>query len=236
MRVLRVLASAMFVSGLMILPARAQHGGSHSGGSAGHAAPAFHSSGVAHSSFAPAARFGGYAHGPTPGRVAVRGNGYRTPRHYGYGSAGAIGWVGPGYLSYGDSGPYMDASDTDQGNPDAGDEIAAVPYVDQPPVPAPQESYAPTPYDAPPTAPYQQAPQRPARQSTAEPLPEEDALTIVFKDGRTPLQVHNYMLTTTMLYVRDRGRKDIPLTDVDIAATQTANKNVGVEFQVPGTK
>jgi len=67
-------------------------------------------------------------------------------------------------------------------------------------------------------------------------LPEEDAVTIIFKDGRTPLQIHNYMLTTTMLYVRDQGHRDIPLNDIDIAATQKANQIAGVDFKLPGTK
>lgn len=251
MRVLRVLASVVFVSGLLALPVCAQRGGSHGGGgSSAHAAPAFHASaGVARPSFAPAARYGGvgYAHAPVPGRGY--GSGYRGPRRYGYPGVGAIGWVGPGFLSYGDPGPYVDSGDADQGNPDAEDEMASVPYpyVASPPDGsqagyepqgyAPQEA-ASGPYDGPvaPASYQQQAPHQAVRQVAAAPLPEEDAVTILFKDGRTPLQVHNYMLTTTMLYVRDQVHRDIALNDIDIAATQKANQNADVAFKVPGTK
>jgi len=251
MRVLRVLTSVAFVSGLSALPMCAQHGGSHGGGGfSGHAAPAFHSSGgVARPSFAPAARPAGaaYAHPPTPWHGGHGyGPGYRGPRVYGYPGVGAIGWVGPGYLSYDDSGPYVDSGDADQGNPNADDEMASVPYpyVDQPPPDALQQGYAPqeyapAPYEgpvAPDPSQYQPPQQRAARRVAATPLPEEDAVTIIFKDGRTPLQIHNYMLTTTMLYVRDQGHRDIPLNDIDIAATQKANQIAGVDFKLPGTK
>jgi hypothetical protein len=256
MRVLRVLASAIFVSGLLALPTSAQHAGSHGGGGfSAHPAPAFHSSApISRPAFTPAARFSasGYPHPPAPWHGGRPGYGpnYHGPRVYGYSGVGAIGWVGPGYLSYGDSGPYADSSDTDQDNPIADDELASAPYpyVDQPPPDAPQQgsapqAYAPTPYNGPVAPdpsqyqpPQQQPPQRAIHRVAAEPLPEEDALTILFKDGRSPLQVHNYMLTTTMLYVRDQQHRDIPLNDIDIAATQKANQNTDINFKVPGTK
>ncbi len=61
----------------------------------------------------------------------------------------------------------------------------------------------------------------------------ESPTTIVFKDGRPSEQIHNYALTPTMLYVLDEQRRDIPLTLVDLAATERVNRSAGIEFQVP---
>jgi hypothetical protein len=59
------------------------------------------------------------------------------------------------------------------------------------------------------------------------------ATTIVFKDGRPPEQIRNYALTQTNLYVMDQQRRDIPLDQIDLAATEKANRAAGIEFQVP---
>jgi hypothetical protein len=65
-------------------------------------------------------------------------------------------------------------------------------------------------------------------------LESEDAVTLVFKDGRPPEQIHNYLLTRTTLYVRDQQHhRDIPLDQLDLAATQKVNHDAGVDFQLP---
>lgn len=93
--------------------------------------------------------------------------------------------------------------------------------------PPPPPDYAQPPYDPP-------AYQPPAQRS--KPLPtNEIATTIVFKDGRPSEQIHNYALTQTNLYVMDQQRRDIPLDQIDVAATEKANRAEGVEFQVPQT-
>jgi hypothetical protein len=66
-----------------------------------------------------------------------------------------------------------------------------------------------------------------------EPQPEEDAVTLVFKDGRPNQQIHNYMLTRTTLYVQDERRREIPVSELDLAATEQANKDAGVMFRLP---
>jgi hypothetical protein len=71
----------------------------------------------------------------------------------------------------------------------------------------------------------------PSRSSSA--LESEDAVTLVFKDGRPPEQIHNYLLTRTTLYVRDQHGRDIPLDQLDLAATQKLNHDAGVDFQLP---
>jgi hypothetical protein len=124
---------------------------------------------------------------------------------YGDASAGN----GNGAAGYGDpsQGPYAEAPYSGQ----PGD-AALPPYPPQYPQP-PQAGYA--------------APQVPAR----DPAPEE-AVTLVFKDGRPAEQIHNYMLTRTTLYVRDQHHREIALDQLDLAATKKANKDAGVDFQL----
>jgi hypothetical protein len=72
----------------------------------------------------------------------------------------------------------------------------------------------------------------------SEPAPasaaEVPATTLVFKDGRPNQQIHNYMLTSTTLSILDRNRREIPVDQIDLAATAKANRAAGVEFSLPG--
>jgi hypothetical protein len=92
-------------------------------------------------------------------------------------------------------------------------------------------SYDP-PYEAPP---YDEGPPAPSYQVLYLPSApmSEEATTLVFKDGRPPEQIHNYILSRTTLYVRDQYRSDIPIDQLDIAATLKANHDAGVDFQLP---
>jgi hypothetical protein len=70
--------------------------------------------------------------------------------------------------------------------------------------------------------------------AAASPAPaDEDAVTLVFKDGRPPLHIHNYAMTRTTLYVQDPHHREIPVEDLDLAATEKANREAGVSFAVP---
>jgi len=115
-----------------------------------------------------------------------------------------IGWGYPGF-GYSDSGGYDNS--------------------------APAASYE-SPYESPQ---YDEGPPAPAYQVLYPPsVPEsEEAITLVFKDGRPPEQIHNYILTRTTLYVRDQYRSDIPIDQLDIAATLRVNRDAGVDFQLP---
>lgn len=88
-----------------------------------------------------------------------------------------------------------------------------------------QPSYTPWPYSQP--APSESQP----ASGTAAEVP---ATTLVFKDGRPSQQIHNYMLTATTLSVLDKNRRDIPVDQIDLAATEKANRAAGVEFALPG--
>ena len=60
-------------------------------------------------------------------------------------------------------------------------------------------------------------------------------LTVIFKSGRAPQVMHNYMLTTTTLTDLDADHYEkIPLDQVDLAATAELNRSNGVDFQIPG--
>ena len=59
------------------------------------------------------------------------------------------------------------------------------------------------------------------------------ALTVIFKDGRPPEQVHNYMLTANTLTVLDQNRHDIPVDQINLEATAQVNIQAGVEFSLP---
>jgi hypothetical protein len=135
---------------------------------------------------------------------------------------GYPGYDNPGYgFGYDDSGDgsYAQPADQDQAANDGyGNEI---PFQndDQ----SPRGAYPPS---------YQQQP-GPASQSASAPDPPP--ITLVFNDGRAPEQIHNYALTRTTLYVLDAHHRDIPLTQLDIVATQKANQDSGIDFRLPVT-
>lgn len=57
---------------------------------------------------------------------------------------------------------------------------------------------------------------------------------LIYKDGRPPEQIQNYLATRSTLTVLDGGRRrEIPLSDLNIPATISANQQTGVDFQLP---
>jgi hypothetical protein len=251
----RSVAIALLAAGF-VFPALAQRGGSH-GGSAGHSSGGFHGGFAAphfSSGFAAPHFSGSFSRGftsPRPyGFAGVprynSASGYRAPymganslrsrgsrpsvtfsirtagfnRFNRFNRFGFPGWIGLGPLGYdGDDLGYDDSADSGSSPGSYGPEA----YPDQ--SPGEQDpsafrseyppSYAPTPQGQIPAA--------------------ENATTIVFKDGRPSEQIHNYALTQSTLFVLDQNRRDIPLDQVDLAATENANRAAGMEFQVPAT-
>jgi len=122
---------------------------------------------------------------------------------------------GPDY-GYGHEPPY-----TENGHGD-------VPYPQQQP-----EYAAPNPMSG------SAAPQRQeyhfaeAAPSAPSPIVSKQ-LTVIFKGGRSPEKIQNYMVTSTALTDLDADNfEKIPLDQIDIAATQQANRSSGIDFQVP---
>jgi len=158
---------------------------------------------------------------------------YRRPYvpHYragvSYGVPG-YGWASPYFLGYPDDFGYDDSSDSQ----DNGAVKAPEGYEAGPPDPYPNQYPGPyagqSPDQQQPLAPYQPGPEiaHPAQSS-------EQAVTLIFKDGRPPEQIHNYLLTRTTLFVGDQHRRAIPTDELDLAATAKVNQDEGVDFQLP---
>jgi hypothetical protein len=136
----------------------------------------------------------------------------------------------PGYGLPGIIGPYSLAYPYDMGY---GDSAVS-------PDSAPQGPDGPYGYDAESPAQEQLAPRMPysppSDHAQPSPVPESaEAVTLVFKDGRPPEQIHNYILTRATLYIRDQHLRVIPTDELDVAATAKVNQDAGVDFQLPGT-
>ncbi len=170
------------------------------------------------------------------------GRGFRDDRFRNRGAFfyGIPDWVGLGPVGcYPDAQIYGDdyddfgcdnlTADSDEPTVYNGDDEG------QPPPPPPdydQQPYGPGQQPPPGYDPpaYRPAPQMPR----SSPLPSSQiATTIVFNDGRPEEQIHNYALTRTTLYVLDQQQSDIPLDQINLAATEKVNRAAGVDFRLP---
>ena len=248
----RMLAFVLLLSSVGVT---AQRGGAH-GGSVGHASPSFRGN-----SFG--ARRQGYAAGPraasprSTARYTTGGfaGGRRVPagayagRPIFYSRAGSesqglpvagarrgyfnrfggnrlgFGYPGFGLLSYSYLGDFLDEPDfLDEDSP--GWTGSDAQYPNQEPEPA-ELSYPP--FYAPSAPPQGEWGVRTA----PDPAPEEDIVTIVFKDGRPSEQIRNYALTRTTLYITGQHIREIPMDEIDLPATQQLNRASGIDFRLP---
>jgi hypothetical protein len=145
--------------------------------------------------------------------------GYRRPYFYaGY----------PGLFPYGYGFPYALGFGDDQDEDDAQVAPQQADYSNQP-----EPDYGPVPPEVAANAP---SPFRPTYQGQIEAAPVhlQPTTTLIFKDGRSPVQVHNYALTASTLYALDGdSRHEIPLSLLDVPATVEANRKAGVDFALP---
>lgn len=117
----------------------------------------------------------------------------------------------PGSEGYsGDSAPYANG------------------YAAQQPYPGPAAGYE-RQFSAP-----QAVSPRPSYTGGSAPTPQQD-VTLIFKDGRQPEKIHNYMLTADTLTVLDGQYQQIPIDQIDMAATEQANRAAGISFRAPGS-
>jgi hypothetical protein len=241
------LATVVLIVVGVTLPICAQRSGSH-GGFSGHSSSGFHGGFSSHS--APASHGGFRASAPnryagTPrssgsisqsaargsqrfgagnsrGRAPYSGDRnhrrpYRSPYGTGfpYGYPGGLGVYPYGYPGIG----YPDTTDSDDSQASSSA--------------APDESDA-----QPPSEPYQPPALEPWQPNSVLPHPtpaagSEEAVTLIFKDGRPPEQIHNYLLTRTTLYIDDSYHRVIPTSQLDLVATAKANQDAGVDFHLP---
>ena len=236
------LAAVALIAIWVAFPACAQRSASHGGPSA-RTAPAFHggfarpapsrfSSPLRDSAGSSLHKGQGFPRGgprnpgapPASSEARRRRMPYRQP-YRGPGPYGVLGYGVQGYGVQGLPGPYPFGYADSSGNDDsqASPNYAAQGYDAQP---GDQEPL-------PPRLPYQMSTD-PSYPSYPSPVRErEDATTIVFKDGRTPDQIHNYILTRTTLFILDQPHRDIPLDRLDLPATAEANRDAGVDFRLP---
>ena len=163
-----------------------------------------------------------------PGQLRYPNSPYRPPYRGGYGyrapyNYGRPGWYGYGFLGY----PYLYDDFSDYGDSQApyddGQNYDAGPqYPDQDPHAGPWQP-----------EPVQPAP-RPEYQPSSLP-PGESAVTLVFKDGRPPEQIRNYILSRDKISVWDQHPREIPISQLDLVATEKLNREAGVDFQLPDT-
>jgi hypothetical protein len=233
----RLAAVALLVAGMFALPAWGQRGGARGGGGG-------HAMGASRGGFSPSSR-PSYADSGTIGMRATGGIGYANGRPgmrvgpgyinrrplagrplryrapfaaipYGY---GVTGWLGPDY--YDDSEQPVDDGSASNGAP--------VPPYDPGGDPG---GYGVGPVEQGAVAPESGA-LRPAYRPVQPEPASEDAVTLIFKDGRASEQIHNYILTPTTLFVQDAHRHEIAVADLDLAATEKANHDAGVKFHLP---
>lgn len=133
--------------------------------------------------------------------------------------------IDPGFFDWGntDDSAYGNSGDNSQYDQSPPPPSYPGPYTDEDDRAAGREQY---------TAAGSAFPSAPAPPAPAT----GQSLTLIFKDGRAPVKVENYMMTATVLTDLDSQHYErIPLDQIDLAATQQANRAAGVEFQVPGT-
>jgi hypothetical protein len=175
------------------------------------------------------------------GHDGGHGHDHDGHHHYHYGFYGAYGWVGyPYWPWYGWGYPYLPSywnSSYDYDSEPASNyaasqypEYTPAPYQEAQPEPEQEEpdqpASTPWPYSRP-------APSGSPAPATSAPS-SEAPVTLVFKDGRPNEQIHNYLLTANTLSVLDLHRRDIPVEQIDLGATAKVNRDVGVEFTLPG--
>lgn len=207
------------------------HGGGFSGGLSARGAPAFRagSSLGGRLPFTGTQFSGSRSYSPSPYQRSISGvfgrrpgnvgeDRYRRPYTRFYGQAapyGAPAWTGPAYPGDWDFGFYDDSG-----------------YTSAPPASYPgEDDSAPTPPDR-----AESAPPPSFRPSYQQPQPDpkdQTGVTLIFKDGRPSEQIRNYLLTRTTLYVQEKRLRQIPVDQLDLAATEKVNKDADVDFQLP---
>jgi hypothetical protein len=131
--------------------------------------------------------------------------------------------IDPGFYNWGDSGdsaygPDGPATGYADATPNTG--------YDSEPEPMQGPNYA--------QAPAARMPRSAYAGSTDSSAFAEQPITVIFKNGRTPESMQNYMVNSQALTDLDQQHyEQIPLDQIDIAATEQANRTRGLDFEVP---
>lgn len=129
---------------------------------------------------------------------------------------------------YDDSGGYDSADIPSDIAAPIGPYSNSEPYAD--PGPSDEPGYQSNYY-----APYPPNPWG-APQAASDPVAPEPELTLIFKDGHQQA-IHNYVLTSSTVIVMDRAstgrQQQIPLTQLNVPATEQAAQQAGLQFHPP---
>jgi len=231
------MAMAALVAVLLGTPAWAQMRGGHIGAPA-RPGVAFHGPAMSHGpitvnrspGFAPRPQFGGNFHQPFfPHRLHHHHRVffpyvpwlayYGYPAYYG-GYSYPLDWASSSYENQNDSYSQQNYQLQQQVN-ELSNEVAQLRGE--------QEAFLSRPL-----APA--APSAPPQPRAAEKSSPPEPTTLVFRDGRSE-QVQNYAVVghTLWIFSEQRARR-IPLSELDLAATQRVNEDRGVDFAVPQQK
>jgi hypothetical protein len=166
------------------------------------------------------------------------GNHYRNGYHYHHNHVVYVNSVWPfwGWPYWGLGYPYdWGFSPIFPDYPDDNDS-QQTPYYLAPPS-SDYDNNGPYQPESAPAEPYPQQPNSSFRvpYSGAQPQLPASAVTLVFKDGRPPEKISNYLLTSKTLKVFDQPLHDIPVDQIDVEATARLNRQAGVEFSLPVT-
>jgi hypothetical protein len=230
----RWLLTAALTAAMLAVPVLAQRRGGMAGGGFGrggfaHAGFAHGSASTARSSGSfGASRFGGVHFGTAVRPRSGYSNRFYHRRFYGNSFYGYPFYGYPWFASYyTDPGFYSDygypPADTTYPNYNP-----AASYFD------PNSQYQQSQIDRLEDEVAQLREQRTAQDNSRRNSEPEPATVLVFKDKHSE-EVQNYAVVgnTLWIFTEDHARK-IPLSDLDIPATQKANDDHGVDFQLPG--
>ena len=143
-----------------------------------------------------------------------------SERHHHKDRASLAGVVEPVYIPY--AVPYASETEDDPSEVDAGPRIE-----DQDPPPNHTGNRDRTPKDS--------VLSKPTPSKPEEPVAAQPSTVLVFKDGHRA-DVVNYAIVGDTLFDFSAGRtRKVLLADLDLAATQKANDDRGIDFQIPAS-
>jgi hypothetical protein len=141
----------------------------------------------------------------------------------------------PGYqIEYEDQGQYQGQDQAEVQGPEPGQDLSQIPpgTAYQPNYGAQGSSSGPHRYLN--TRPaYRSAQASANRESANRAVPNQPAVTLVFKDGRPNQVIHNYLINGSTLTVWDQSAHDISVEELNIEATRKINRDQGLDFFLP---
>jgi hypothetical protein len=179
-------------------------------------------------------------------RFSTFNNGLRFNRHGRFGNCWGRGcnwnnwgWGGWGWGAWGWGWPWWGSWDNDDYNYDQDyyNNLAAAQQMNEENLEEQQmlqQEQAQDYYPQPPRAPRQQAQPPAQQQSEKEAEPVMRPTVLVFRDQHKQ-EVENYAIVGQMLWAFSPQHQRIPLSELDLPATQRANEERGVDFNVPGS-